>query len=177
MSRDPEPVDPSDYEDLPSTDVDVELHVHFGMTGSFPLRLAELFFADDGGVYVAEYAYITPMFGLGLRQHVKEAEGMQQVYDIHGYEEVLLQADKVVWSDYENVERVVLDGGGPTGRPKLTLYLADGHSYAYRLHEDTDPDSLTNQLDEVAERYGFAFEHNPGLGFRPRENIRRFFTS
>ncbi|MFC6988989.1 hypothetical protein ACFQJD_10165 [Haloplanus sp. GCM10025708] len=36
-------VDPAQFEDLPNTDIEVDLHVHFGMAGSFPLRLADLF--------------------------------------------------------------------------------------------------------------------------------------
>ncbi|MFC7201758.1 hypothetical protein [Halospeciosus flavus] len=172
---DPEDIDPEAFEDLPSTDVDVEVHVHFGMTGSFPLRLAELFFADDG-LYIAEYSYVTPLFGLGTKQHKKEAAGMERIYDVHGLDEVLLQADKVVWSAYDNVERVVLDEGGGLGRPKLTIYLEDEHSFAYRLHEGADPAWLRSELGDAAERHGFGFEAQSGVGFRPRENLRRFFT-
>lgn len=181
MSRDlPNPneeVRAEEFEHLPSTDVEVETHVHFGMAGSFPLRLAEVFFADDGGVYLAEYSYITPMFGLGLGQHKKEAEGMGRIYEVHGLDEVLLQADRVVWVNYDDVERVRLDRGGRFGRPKLTIYLeADDRSFAYRLHEGTDPSDLATELEACAERHGFAFGVETGAGFKPRENIQRFFN-
>ena len=53
-----------EFEELPTSDIEVEIRIGFGMTGSFPLRLADLFFVEDG-LYVAEYEYLTPIFGLG----------------------------------------------------------------------------------------------------------------
>jgi hypothetical protein len=170
-----EDVDPAAFEDLPNTDIEADLHVHFGMAGSFPLRLVELFFATDG-LHVVEYSYITPMFGLGLKKHVREAEAMQDVYDVHGIDEVLLQGDSVVWLSYDNVDRVVVHEGGWVGRPKLTVYAADGTSYAFRLHDDADVDELVGDLEAVGEERGFDVVVEPGVGFKPKENLRRFFS-
>ncbi|MEF8830682.1 MAG: hypothetical protein V5A23_04005, partial [Halobacteriales archaeon] len=39
------------------------MHVHFGATGTVPLRLAELFFTDEG-LWIVEYGTFTPLFGL-----------------------------------------------------------------------------------------------------------------
>lgn len=164
---------PESFEDLPSTDIDVRVHVHFGMTGSFPLRLADLFFADDG-VHVAEYAYITPMFGLGTRKHRREAAAMQRIYDVHGVDEVLLQADRVTWHSYENIERVVLYEGGLVGRPKVALYPHRGQSQAYRFHDDLDTESVARDLTAIAADHEFSFDHVRGLGFDPIESVRRF---
>ncbi|MFC7044153.1 hypothetical protein ACFQH6_00895 [Halobacteriaceae archaeon GCM10025711] len=169
-----EDVDEAAFEDLPNTDVAVEAHVHFGMTGSFPLRIAELFFADDG-LYIAEYAYITPMFGLGARKHRREASAMQAVYDVHGLDEVLLQADTVVWHSYENLDRVVLHDGGWLGRPKIAVYPAYGASHAYRLHDDADPDDIAAEVRPVVDDHGVTFERHAGVGFDPFENVGRFF--
>lgn len=162
------------FEDLPSTDVEVDLHVHFGMTGSFPLRIAELFFADDG-LYVVEYAYITPLFGLGTRKHRREAEGMQTIYDVHGLDEVLLQADSVIWHSYENVDRVAFHDGGLLGRPKIAVYPDDGRSHAYRLHDEPDSNELGADLERCGDRYGFTVDRNRGVGYSPRESLDRFF--
>ena len=162
------------FEDLPNTDIEVETHVHFGMAGSFPLRLAELFFADDG-LHIVEYSYITPMFGLGTKKHAREADAMQAVYDVHGIDEVLLQGDLVTWLGYDAVERVVVHEGGWLGRPKLTVYASADQSYAYRLHDEDDPATLAATIEACGERYGFAVETNPGVGFSPRESVRRFF--
>jgi hypothetical protein len=164
-----------EFEDLPETDIQVEAHVHFGMTGSFPLRIAELFFADDG-VHVVEYAYITPMFGLGLGKHRREAGSMQQVYEFHGLDEVLLQGDAVTWLNYETVERVLVHDGGVLARPRIAVSTVDGASYAYRLHDDVDPESLVADLEPSASRHGFEVELESGVGYDPLESFRRFFA-
>lgn len=162
-----------EFEDLPNTDTDVEAHVHFGMTGSFPLRLAELFFAEDG-LHIVEYSYITPMFGLGTRKHLREAASMQRVYDYHGLDEVLVQGDSVTWLNYDAVDRVVLHDGGWLGRPKVDV-RADGRSYAYRLHDDADPDAMAADLRGPAERHGFDLDRRAGVGYDFRGSVRRFF--
>ncbi|MFB6100964.1 MAG: hypothetical protein ABEJ73_00175 [Haloplanus sp.] len=168
-------VDNEEFEDLPSTDIETQLHVHFGMAGSFPLRIADLFFATDG-LHIAEYSYITPMFGLGTKKHRREAETMQEVYDVHGLDEVLLQADTVRWLSYEAIDRVVLHLGGYFGRPKLTVYPADetARSHAFRLHELEDADALAQSLQDVAEGRPFEVVVESGSGFDPVENIQRF---
>jgi len=170
-------VDVDEFEDLPSTDIETELHVHFGMAGSFPLRITDLFFANDG-LHIAEYSYITPMFGLGTKKHRREASAMQEVYDVHGLDEVLLQADTVHWLNYEAIDRVVLYRGGYFGRPKITIYPADeaARSHAFRLHEEDDPDALAAALREVAEGRPFEVVIDTGSGFAPRENVERFFS-
>lgn len=164
--------DETEFDDLPSTDIEVSIHVHFGMTGSFPLRLADLFFADDG-LHIAEYAYITPLFGLGTRKHRRESRGMQAIYDHHGLDEVLLQADSVTWLAYDTVERVVIHDGGRLGRPKLTVYT-DEHSYAYRLHNEQTAEELA--ADIGSNQRAVRVETVSGVGFSPLENVRRFFS-
>ncbi|GAB3313253.1 hypothetical protein [Haloplanus salinarum] len=170
-------VDLDEFDDLPTTDIETELHVHFGMAGSFPLRMADIFFASDG-LHLAEYSYITPMFGLGTKKHRREASAMQEIYEVHGLDEVLLQADTVYWFNYEGIDRVVLNRGGRFGRPKLTVYPADegARSNAYRLHENDDTDALAAELREVAEGRPFEVVVESGWGFAPRENVQRFFS-
>lgn len=174
-AHDPDEIDPATFEDLPSTDVTVDTHVHFGMTGSFPLRLAELFFADDG-IYIAEYGYIMPIFGLGTRKHHREAAAMQRIYEVHGLGEVLLQADQVIWHSYENLRRVVLYDGGRFGRAKIAIHPGEGRSHAYRLHDDVLFVELTPGIEQCGERYGFSTEANAGVGVRPRASLRRFIN-
>lgn len=174
MDPDDIDVDPEEFEELPTTDVDVEARVHFGMTGSFPLRIAELFFADDG-LYVAQYAYITPMFGLGARKHRREAAAMEAVYDVHGLDEVLLQADDVVWHSPGNVARIVCWDGGWLGRPKVGIYPEAGATHAYRIHDDDVAfEELLADLSAWGDRHGVAVERRSGVGFTPRQSLRRF---
>ena len=167
-------IDPTAFEDLPSTDIEVSLHVHFGMTGSFPLRLADIFFADDG-LHIAEYAYITPLFGLGTRKHRRESRGMQAIYDHHGLDEVLLQADSVTWLAYDAIERIRVHDGGRLGRPKLTVSTEDG-SYAYRIHDEQSGAELAADIEACTDRHDFGVEAVAGVGFAPVENVRRFFS-
>ncbi|PSQ22670.1 hypothetical protein BRD01_08745 [Halobacteriales archaeon QS_8_65_32] len=168
-------IDPAAFDDLPNTAVEIDCHVHFCMTGSFPLRLAELFFADDG-LYIAEYAYITPMFGLGTKKHRREAKGMAAILEIHGLDEVLLQADSVVWHSYENLNEVVSYDGSYLGRPKIAVHPEHGRVHAYRLHdEDADFDDLAASLAACGQKRGFAVERRVGVGFNPRRSVARFF--
>lgn len=160
--------------DAPSTDVEVETHLHFGMTGSFPLRVGELFFADDG-LYVVEYAYITPFIGLTASKHEREAGAMQRVYDRYGLDAVLFHADSVTWHSYDNLDRLVVHEGGRLGRPKVTVYPKDGRSHAYRFHDRAAFEEAAADLDACADRHGVAIEWHEGLGFHPRESLRRFF--
>lgn len=167
-------IDEATFENLPSTDIEVFVHVHFGMAGSFPLRLAEVFFGSDG-LHIVEYGYITPLFGLGTKKHRREAKAMQAIYDTHGIDEVLLQGDSATWLDYGTVERVVFYDGGRFGRPKLTIYT-DEHSYAYRLHDEESPTELATDIEACTDQHDFAVEIVSGIGYSPHESIRRFFS-
>lgn len=168
-----DPEERAAFEDLPETDIDVEAHVHYGMTGSFPLRMAELFFADDG-LHIAEYGYVTPLFGLGMRTHKRDAAAMRRVYEVHGIDEVLLQADSVVWLNYDALDGVVVHDGGWVGRPKVTVRAREG-TYAYRLHDDADAADVAAALRGPADRHGFGVTLRAGVGFDARESLRRFF--
>jgi hypothetical protein len=167
-------IDDTAVDDLPNTAVEVHTHVHFGMTGSFPLRLAELFFADDG-LYIVEYGYITPLFGLSIRKHRREAKAMEAVFEHHGLDEVLVQGDSVTWLNYATVDQVILYDGGRLGRPKIAVYPESGPSHAYRLHDCEDFTELALDTEEVCTRYEITVDRRTGVGFSPGESLRRFF--
>ncbi|MFB6161468.1 MAG: hypothetical protein ABEJ61_09880 [Haloferacaceae archaeon] len=174
MTESTRAADDATGEDVPSSGIEVETHVPFGMTGSFPLRLADLFFADDG-LYIAEYSYITPFVGLTAGKHRREASAMREIYDRYGLDAVLVTANTVVWHSYRNIERVTVHEGGRVGRPKLAVYPEVGPSQAYRFHRRPAFEEGVADVDAVAERHGFPVEHERGLGFTPRESLRRFF--
>lgn len=159
---------------VPETDIEIEAHFHFGMTGSFPLRLGDLFFSDRG-LYVVEYGYITPFIGLTARKHRREAAGMQQLVDQHGIDAALLVADSVVWHSYDNLERITIHDGGWFGRPKLAVYPESGPSHAYRFHDRVAFEDGRVDLEPVARRHGLEVDERRGLGFSPLESIRRFY--
>lgn len=160
----------------PSADIEVEDHIHFAMTGSFPLRIAEILFTGSG-LYIAEYAYVTPLFGLATKSHRREAGAMQYIYEKYGIDGVILHADRVFWLNYGMVDRVVLYSGGSIGRPKVTVYAKDGESYAYRvIGEQRDFEQLSADVEAAADGHDVPVEVNDRLGFSPRESIARFFT-
>lgn len=167
-------VSQADPEELPSTDIAVEAHVHFAMTGSFPLRIAELFFTETG-LYIAEYSYITPLFGLGTRKHRKDASAMEALFDRFGIDAVLLHADRVIWLAYDNIDQIIVYSGGKYGRPKVSVFETNGTSYAYRLLGERDFDSLTEGITETGQTHEVDVLVSNSLGFNPRRNVRRFF--
>ncbi len=171
--RDPNPDREEGSREVNTTDVEVEAHVPFGMTGSFPLRLAELFFADDG-LYIVEYSYVTPFVGLTMGKHRREAKAMAAVYEEYGLDAALVQADSVVWHSYDNVERVAVHEGGWLGRPKLSVYPAEGPSHAYRFHDRAAWSEALPDVEAAADRHDLRLDRKEGLGFTPRESIRRF---
>ncbi len=155
--------------------IEVEAHVHFGMTGSFPLRIAEVFFATDG-VHLAEYGLVTPLFGLGARKHRREAAAMRQLLTEYGIDEVLARADAVTWLSYDALDRVLVSDGGRLGNPRVGVYAVDDTSNAYRIHDDEfSPDAFVETLSPLADREGFEVVSESGLGYRPGESLRRFF--
>ena len=168
-------IDEAEFADLPSTDIEVHVHVHFGMTGTFPLRLVDLFFADDG-LYIVEYGYITPLFGLGTKKHSREASAMQTVYDYHGLDEVMLQGDSVTWLSYTSIEQIAIYKGGRFGRPKIAVYPREGSSHAYRLHDEPVLEELRANVKGVAEHHGITVEYSHNVGFSPIESLQRFFS-
>ena len=167
-SEDPDP-------EIGESGIEVDVHVHFGMTGSFPLRIAELFFASDG-LHIAEYGLITPLFGLGARKHKREAGAMAEIFDRFGIDEVLARSDAVTWLSYDVIDRVVVSDGGFLGNPRVGVYAEGGEAWAYRLHDDgADPDAVVDALTPLGEEREFEVIAESGLGYRPGESLRRFF--
>lgn len=160
--------------ELPETGLEVRAHLHFGMTGSFPLRLGDLFLADDG-LYVVEYGYVTPFIGLTARKHRREAAGMARLVEDHGLDAALLEADRVVWHDHDDVDRIVVHDGGRLGRPKVAIYPRTGPSHAFRFHDRVAFEDGLADLVAAADEHGVAVDERSGLGFTPRESLRRFF--
>ena len=158
-------VDEAEFEDLPSTDIEVLYYLNFGMAGSFPLRLADIFFCKDG-LYITEYGNITPLFGLATRRHKREANVMQTIYEYHGIDEVLLQSDLIMWINYENLERVSIHEGGRFGRPKIAVFTDDEASYAYRIHGEAALQELRANIKETADQNGFSIDSVSGYGLK-----------
>lgn len=174
MTADSDDIGEVDPDAVPTADIAVEATVHFGMAGTFPMRVAELFFTSRG-LYLAEYSYITPLWGLGTRKHRRDASAVRALYEKYGIDAVLLHADRVLWLDYDFLDRIALYTGGWLGRPKVTVFAADGPSYAYRLFGDREFDAVAADVRAAADRHGVAVSVTDGVGFHPRRNLARFF--
>ena len=163
-------IDGDEFEDLPTTGIDVTYHVNFSMAGSFPLRLADVFFCEEG-LYITEYGNITPLFGLATQRHKREAKVMQTIYEYHGIDEILLQADLVIWINYANVDRIQMHEGGRLGRPKISMSTTDGESYAYRIHGEISLQELSTTVGEIADSAGFSVDSGSGLGVGLKDSL------
>jgi hypothetical protein len=153
----------------------VYVHVHLAVTGAFPLRVADVLFADDA-VIVPEYEYLTPLFGI-LRGRTAEAgAAARRRYREDGLRGLLAAAERTHRIRYEDVTRVRVYHGGRVGRPKIAVDVREGPPYAYRIHTPTDVDALAAALDAHGERRGFAVSVSSGLGFAPGQSLRRFLS-
>lgn len=154
------------------TDRTVHVHVHLGMAGSFPLRVADLLFTDDR-VLVPEYGYLTPLFGIARGGAGEASERARRRYREAGLDGLLDLAETVHEVPYADLDRVrVYDSS--LGRPKVALDPADTAPYAYRIHADLDADAMSAALRSLGERRGFDVERHRSLGFAPRNSLRRF---
>jgi len=153
----------------------VRVHVHFAVSGTFPLRVADLCFTD-AGVSVLEYALVTPLHGLLRRSPSAHAAAFADVYRADGLAGAREFADVEHRVPYADVETVRLYDGGAFGREKIVVD-ADGRSFAYRVHAPVDLDALARALSALGRRRGFAVERRSGLGFSPRESLARFLRS
>jgi hypothetical protein len=137
------------------------LRVHYGMSGSVPLRLFEFVF-EPAGCYVLDCGGFTPMFDLARGRHTRRAAHVDAVYHDHGLAGLLASADTVTWFAWERVERVVLHDGGRFTRPKLRVVTgAETPSPSVRLH-DVDVAALSTALERFEERV--RVERSAGAG-------------
>lgn len=153
----------------------VHVHVHLAMTGTFPLRVADLFFTD-GGVLVPEYEYLTPLFGIVGRQVPEVSTQARKCYRQHGVGGLIEEAERVHRIPYEEVDCVRFYDESGAGRPKLAVDVVSGPPYAYRIHAPVDDDALAGALRSLGERRGFEVRTASTLGFSPLNSLRRFLA-
>jgi hypothetical protein len=160
-------------DDRPPT---VGVHLHFGMTGTLPLRLAELFFTDEG-LTVVEYGTITPLFGLATGGHRREAARMADAYVEDGIEGAERAGDRTVHLEYDEIDRIVCFDGRMFAREKVAIHLRDDEPpYAYRIHAPVDLEEFAAGLATFPPTVDVEVAVRSGIGFRPSESIARFRT-
>lgn len=151
----------------------VGVHVHFGMTGSVPLRLAELFFTD-AGLRIVEYGTFTPLFGLATGGPRRAAAAMARAAVDGGLAAARDHGDRTVALDYDGIERVVLHDGGRFARERVAVHVDRGPPYAYRVHAPVDVEELAGGLAAFGPTADLSVVVRSGVGFAPIQSLRRF---
>jgi len=157
------------------TDVYVHVHVHLVMAGTFPLRVADLLFADDR-LIVPEYEFLTPLFGLARGQTTDAGRVARERYANEGVAGLVEAAERTHRVAYEDLDAVRLYEGGSLGRPKVAVDVSEGPPYAYRIHAPVDIDELTEALTSLGTRRGFNVDRSGSLGFSPINSLHRFLA-
>ncbi|MFT4891436.1 MAG: hypothetical protein ACI9YT_002368 [Halobacteriales archaeon] len=153
---------------------DVHVHVHLAVTGSFPLRVADLLFAGDE-LLVPEYEHLTPLFGLAGNGMSRASEAARERYREDGVAGLVDMAERVHRVPYDEIEAVRIYDSR-IGRPKIAVRPDEGAPYAYRVHAPVDVQALTDALRSLGERRGFAVERRSKIGFHPGNALRRFLA-
>lgn len=159
---------------MTAPDPTVHVHVHLAMTGSFPLRVADLLFTDDA-VVIPEYGYLTPLFGIARGGAGKASDRARQRYHEGGVPALLEMAEQTHTVPYDSLERVRIYDSR-LGRPKVAVDPAGEPPYAYRVHAEVDVDAMTDALRSLGRRRGFDVDRATGLGYAPRNSLRRFLA-
>jgi len=150
----------------------VHVHVHLAVTGSFPLRVADLLFTDDG-VVIPEYEYLTPLFGIARSGVDAAGDRARERFTEAGTTGLVEMAERVHRLRYDEIASVDLYHSR-VGRPKLAVVTEPGPPYAYRVHAPVDVDALEDALASLGERRGFPVERHAQIGYSPVESLRRF---
>ncbi|MFT4923114.1 MAG: hypothetical protein ACI8XM_002338 [Haloarculaceae archaeon] len=153
----------------------VHVHVHLAMTGTFPLRVADLLFTDDALV-VPEYEYLTPLLGIARGKASEVGRRARERYREEGLAGLVDSAERTHEIPYAHVECVRIYDDSGLGRPKIAVDVPDGPPYAYRIHAPVDVDELSSALQSLGTRRNFRVETSSALGFRPTSSLRRFLA-
>ena len=153
----------------------VHVHVHLAVAGTFPLRVADVLFADQA-VLAVEYELLTPLFGVARGGVPRAGERAREVYRREGPAGLLAAADRVHRLPYPGLDGVRVYDGSAIGRPKIALDASEGAPYAYRVHAPVDVPALTVALEDLGARRGFQVSSLSRVGFRPLASLRRFLA-
>lgn len=152
----------------------VHVHVHLVMTGTFPLRVADLLFTD-GELLVPEYEFLTP-FALARGKVETVSRTASKIHQKEGVSGLLDAAERTHRLPYDEVQGVRIYDGGRFARPKVAIDVGGGPPYAYRVHSPVDLPALTAALASLGDRRGFDVQSSGGAGFHPLSSVRRFLA-
>lgn len=141
---------------------EVHVHLHFTMTGRYPLRLVDLLFCPDR-VLCVEYDYVTPI-DLLIGRVSRRAEAFAATVTGEGVAAGLETAERVREVTYADLETISLHDGGALGREKVAIRQSAGSNLAVRVHGSVDLDAVADALEGVLAGHAVTVEREHGLG-------------
>ncbi|MFB6088020.1 MAG: hypothetical protein ABEJ85_05815 [Haloarculaceae archaeon] len=140
----------------------VQVHLHHGMTGTYPLRVLDVLFCPCRALAV-EYGYATPV-DLLTGGHRRQADGFASRLRTDGLAAALESARERRELPYDGLATVRVFDGGWLGREKVLFERTDGSTLAVRVHADVDVDAFTDAVQSVLDPYDVTVERRAGAG-------------
>jgi len=140
---------------------DVEVHLHFTMSASVPLRLLDVVFCTDHLLFV-EYAYMTPL-DLAMGTPAGEADAFATLLRTEGLGVALDTAEAVTGLPYDDVNSIRVYDGGWFGREAVAVDAASDSSRLVRVHGDIDLDTFTGVLRDVVADHDVTVSRRTGI--------------
>lgn len=144
----------------------VRVHLHYAMTGTYPLRLVDLLFLDDS-VLLVEYDYLTG-FDLATAGADRRAASFAETLESEGLAAARAAAEREQRIDYDDLDRIVVYGGGAVAREKVVLDRTDAAPIRVRVHGDVDVDALCGALESTVASEDTAVARHAGVGVGDR---------
>lgn len=140
----------------------VRVHLHFTMTGRYPLRLVDLLFCETR-VLAVEYGYVTPV-DLLTGGPARRADTFAATVREDGTATAVDDAERVEEFTYTALSAVRVHDGGRFGRPKVELRRADDIALGVRVHGEFDSEAFVTAVETVVSGTGTDIERERGTG-------------
>ncbi|MFB6250265.1 MAG: hypothetical protein ABEI27_01030 [Halobellus sp.] len=148
------------------TSPQVRVHLHYAMTGSYPLRLVDLLFFDDR-VILLEYDYLTG-FDLATAGADRRAASFAETLESEGLAAARAAAEREQRIDYDGLDRIVVYDGGAVAREKVVLERTDAAPVRVRVHGGVEADGLCAALESTVASDSTAIDRQSGAGVSDR---------
>jgi hypothetical protein len=142
---------------------DVEVHLHFTMSASVPLRLLDMVFCTDRLLFV-EYDYLTPL-DLAMGTPAREADAFAARLRDEGLGAALDSAETSTELPYDDVDAIRVYDGGWLGRETVAVDTVSGSDWLVRVHGEIELDEFTEALRNVVSEHDVSVSRRAGMAF------------
>lgn len=142
---------------------DVEIHLHFTMSASVPLRLLDVVFCTNRLLFV-EYDYLTPL-DLAMGTPARKADAFAALLRSEGLEAALDSAESTTELHYGDVDAIRVSDGGWFGRETVIVDTVSRTNRLVRVHGDVDLDAFTEALRDVVAAHDVTVSQRVGMAF------------